>query len=303
MRAMVFAAGLGTRLRPLTEELAKPAVPVLHRPLVGYALDRLRRAGATDVVVNVHHRAEDVERAAGAGVVFAREERLLGTGGGLANAVHVQSRSLGRDLDRDELLVAFNSDIVFDADLEAAIAHHRTLGAFATMVLRADPEVARYGAIEIDASGVVRRLLGAPDAIPGLRPLMFTGVHVLSARAIADLPDEGCVIREGYRRWLDRGESIAGFEDARPWRDLGTPREYLAANLDLARGALRWPGHAPAAIHPSARVEGEVVDCVVGERAEIARGVRLERCVVWPGTPVRADARDAILIPGSIVPA
>jgi mannose-1-phosphate guanylyltransferase len=308
-RAMVFAAGLGTRLRPLTEYLPKPAIPVLHRPLCWYALDHLRRSGVEHAVLNLHYLGDALERALasapplpGLEIALVREERLLGTGGGLRNAARVQSERLGRALAEDELFVAFNGDILFAPDLERAVAVHRALGAIATMVLRADPAVEHYGPVEVDGAGRVRRILGEPRSHAGSSTaLVFTGVHVLSARAIEDLPEQGCIIRQGYQRWLARGEVVAGVVDGSPWRDLGTPHHYLAANLELATGILLWPGVDPAqAIDPRARLDGSssVDRCVVGPGATIFAGVRLSRCVVWPGVEVRRSARNAVLFPG-----
>lgn len=302
MRAMVFAAGLGTRLRPLTDVLPKPVIPLLHRPLCAYAIEHLARNGATHVVLNTHHLADRVERALAGSptpLAFAREPRLLGTGGGVKNAIAHQSRVLGSPLAADELVVAFNGDILFAPDLARAIALHRSRDAYATMILRADPDAARYGAIELDHEDRVRRLLGQPD-LAGLRPFMFTGVHVLSARAIADLPDEGCIVRQGYRGWVARGEVVLGHVEASPWRDLGTPREYLAASLDLLHG----PAPGPA-IHPGALVDpaASLEDAVVGEGARVGAGVTLRRVIVWPGTRVRESAQDAILFGESVVEA
>lgn len=298
MLGMVFAAGLGTRLRPLTDAVPKPAVPLLNRPLASYSLERLAALGIARIAINTHHLGEVAMRElsrhlpAGVDVTFVHEPALLGTGGGLRNA---WGRLGG------EPIVVMNGDILFWPDLEGALALHRRLDAIATVVLRPDPRARELGALEIDGEGRVRRLLGAPDFGGPLRELMFTGVHVLSPRAFADLPERGCIIRTSYRRWVDEGEVVGGFVDESPFRDLGTPAEYLRANLDLLRGALRWPGVAPRGVlvHESARVgEGaRLSEVVVGEGARIEAGVSLERVVVWPGTHVAGDARDAVLAP------
>lgn len=304
VRAMVFAAGLGTRLRPLTDLLPKPVVPLLHRPLAWYALDHLRRAGVVHAVLNTHHLGELVERELrrapaleGLEMRFAPEPELLGTGGGVRAAVALQARAVGA-LGDDDLVIAFNGDIFFAPDLARAVAHHRRHDAYATMILRADPAAQRYGAIEIDEAGRVRRMLGKPDGPGDLRAMMFTGVHVLSARAVADLPERGCIVRQGYQRWLER-EVIAGYVEDGPWRDLGTPREYLAANLDLLEGRVRWPGiedPRALAIDPSAKVASDAIveTSVVGAGAVVAGGVELRRSVVWPGTAVRESATERI---------
>lgn len=310
MRAMVLAAGLGTRLRPLTLERPKPAVPVANRPLAWFAIDHLARAGATRVVLNTHHLAgvlrAELEGSAPRGVelVLLHEETLLGTGGAMANA----REALIGDGAGDEPVVVMNGDILFAPDLAAAIATHVRLGAVATMVLRSDPDAARYGAIEIDAEGRVRRLLGTPEDAGGpLSTYMFTGVHVLSARAFDDMPREGCVVRHAYRKWVDEGAIVAGHVDESPWLDLGTPAAYLEANLAIARGALRWPGIVPgdgaSVVAGSASIgAGAIVsEAVIGEGARIAPGVRVSRSVVWSGASVDRDAIGAIVSTSHVV--
>ena len=295
---MVLAAGLGTRLRPLTEELPKPAVPVANRPLLAHALDVVRARGGERVVVNAFHLADrlaTVARAHGEGldVHVLREGTLLGTGGGIRNA-----RELLLERGADTVVV-LNSDILFEPDLGAAMETHRRLGAIATMVLRSDPEAARYGAIEIDETARVRRLLGDPSEVPvPTLPFMFTGVHVLSRAAFADLPESGCIVRHAYRSWVDRGAVVAGHVDESPWRDLGTLEAYLEANLAAARDA------GGALVAPSARLgRGATLrEVVVGEGAEIGAAVTLERTVVWAGARVFWDLRDAVVTPSRVVP-
>lgn len=305
MHGMVFGAGLGTRLAPLTEALPKPAAPLMNRPLACWSLERLRAAGVTRCAVNTFHLAEMAEQTIGSqlpeglSVEFVREAKLLGTGGGMKNAL----RALGPT---DEPIVVMNGDIFFWPDLEGALALHRALGAVATMVLRPDPRAAKLGAVDIDASGRVRRLLGAPECREPLRTMMFTGVHVLSPEAIADLPDEGCVVRHAYRNWIDGAAVVAGFVDGGAWRDLGTPAEYLRAHLDLLRGELTWPGLEipPDGVYRGrdTRTEGATLrEVVLGEGARVAPGVTLERAVVWPGTTVEQSGADLVAAPHAIV--
>lgn len=293
MRGMVFAAGLGTRLRPLTDVLPKPVVPLLNRPLASYALERLAALGVREVAINTHHLGAVVERELaghmpeGVNGRFVHEPSLLGTGGGLRNALGTS----------DEPVVVMNGDIFFWPDLDGAIALHERLGAIATVVLRRDPRARQLGALEVDGEGRVRRLLGRPENVAApLEELMFTGVHVISPRGLRELPADGCIIRHSYRRWIDEGKVVGGFVDEGAWRDLGTPTEYLRANMDLLSGTLRWPGAREAVLGEAG--EGARLDeAVVGRGARIEAGVRLERVVVWPGVRVTEDAREAILAP------
>ena len=294
MRAMVLAAGLGTRLRPLTEERPKPAVPFGLRPLVCETLDVLHRFGVREVAINVHHLADrmaalvDPHLPPGMSARYLHEPVLLGTGGALANAAAWL-------VEPGAPVIVMNSDIVFAPDLHAALERHRALDAIATMVLRPDPEAQRLGAIDVDDDGRVRRLLGKPSADSAWGPLherMFTGVHVLSPRAFTDFPSEGCVIRSAYRKWIDEGAVVAGITELAPWKDLGTLAAYLEANVALAE----------ARVHPSARVAAgaRLRHVVIGEGARVD-DVSLERVVVWPGATVSEDLHDAIVTPERVV--
>lgn len=308
VRAMILGAGLGTRLRPLTERLPKPAVPFFDRPLAAHGLRLLADAGITDVVVNAHHLGAALEPALrpfvppGVTLEVVIEATLLGTGGGVRNALSAQSARLGPPGD-DEPILLVNGDVLFAPDLRAALAHHRAHDALATMVVRAHPDAQRLGAIEIDG-GRVRRILGRPSAAPPAAAHMFTGVHVLSGRALARLPHAGCIIRQGYVPWLEAGETLAARIETAPFRDCGTLAEYRAAHLDVLRGTvpLALTTDARGWIAPDARVFGSVVDCVIGSGAEVPADVRLERCVVWPSEVART-ASNAILALGQVLPA
>ena len=289
---MVLAAGLGTRLRPLTLERPKPGIPYDMRPLACVALDSLAELGIREVVLNTHHLGEMLpplldRHHPGMRLRYVHEPSLLGTGGGIRNAREW--------LDGSEPILILNSDIVFSPDLRGALELHRSLDAMATMVLRPDPDAARFGAIDIDGDGRVRRLLGEPHRSGDFRTFMFTGVHVLSPRALDDLPEEGCIVRHAYRRWVDDDATVvAGFVDESSWQDLGTLERYLEAHVELTKVASRI--HESATIQPDATLAA----CVVGEGARVGPH-RLERCVIWPDAVVEEDLRDAIVTPRTIV--
>jgi NDP-sugar pyrophosphorylase family protein len=129
---------------------------------------------------------------------------------------------------------------------------------------------------------------------------MFTGVQILSPEAFSAMPESGCVIRSAYRHWVDRGAPVLGVIDASPWADLGTVSEYQRLNLELASGSFTWPGVEPrdGCILPDSREPSSSVRrSVIGPEVDIAAGVQLDRCVVWPGTHVTCSARNAVLTP------
>ncbi len=307
MRAMLFGAGLGTRLRPLTERLPKPVVPFFDRPLAAWALEHLARSGARSVVMNTHYGAARVEAAMSAFVEaaglpvrfgFSREERLLGTGGGLRAAVEREDLRHGRMRD-DDVFVVVNGDILFFPPLERIIAEHRARGAEATMVQRRVDDPFSLGAIEIAPDGRVVAMLEKERVSEGGAPAMFSGVHVFSRPALDRLPRLGCVVRDGYRRWLAEGRRLFGTLAEDPWVDLGTPRAYRDAHLDVLRGERALPGLEARGgwIDASARVASgaTIEESVVGAGATIS-AVRVVRSIVWPGASVLADVEDAIVL-------
>jgi NDP-sugar pyrophosphorylase family protein len=296
---MLLAAGLGTRLRPLTDLRPKPIVPVANRPLAAFAMDYLARSGVQSIVANSHRQPELVESTLNAArpeaveLRFSRETRLLGTGGGLRKAQVLFD-------DPQSPVIVMNGDTLFAPDLDRAQAEHLSRGAVATMILRRSPDARRLGAIGIDQNGWVRSLLGAPHDDRSRESLMFTGVHILAPEGFSALPESGCVIRSAYRHWVDRGAPVLGLVDESPWADLGTVGEYHRLNLALAAGSFRWPGIErrdgciladPLDSSPNVRRS------VIGPEVVIAPGVHLDRCVVWPGSHVTHSATNAVLTP------
>jgi NDP-sugar pyrophosphorylase family protein len=296
---MLLAAGLGTRLQPLTDLRPKPIVPVANRPLGAFAMEHLARSGVRTIVANTHPQPERVESALeaacppGVDLRFSREATLLGTGGGLRNAQPL--------LDDAEAPVAvMNGDTLFAPDLRHAHSEHLARGAVATMILRRTPHPERFGAIGIDNEGWVQSLLGTPSSGRVRESLMFTGVHILAPEAFSAMPESGCVIRTAYRTWVDAGAPVLGIIDESPWADLGSVSEYHRLNLELASGLFTWPGVEPhdgcilpASLVPSANIR----QSVVGADVKVGKGVTLDRCVVWPGTTVTRSATNAVLTP------
>jgi len=234
MKAMVLAAGLGTRLRPLTLDRPKPLVELAGRPVITYNLALLRHHGIREVIINLHHHGDALRAALGDGsrfglhIHYSPEDPLLDTGGAIKNAEAL--------LAPDDFLV-LNGDTVIDLPLDRLIAAHRARAAMATLVLRHDPEQGRYGLVEIDADERVRRFLGAPAASPvPLEPYMFAGVHMLSSRVFRYMPElrPVSITREVYPRMLAEGERLYGFPFAGFWRVIDTADDLARAERVLA---------------------------------------------------------------------
>ncbi len=284
--AFLLAAGHGSRLRPLTLDRPKPLLPMGGVPMLDHALAWVRAHGHTEVLVNAHHLWQQVAAWAesrGVGLQVELPE-ILGTGGGL--------KAAGDRL--AEVFVVVNGDILSDIDL-GALAQAVPPGG-AAMALRADPALGARAPVEADADGVVVRLrdfAGAPGrGIPGTH---FTGIHACS-RALLDRvpPGFACIVRSAYTAALPEGR-IRSLVHRGQWVDIGTPADYLAANLALLDGTMTAPvdiwtqgtrGPAASWIGPGATVAGTVARTVVGARAVVPAGATLTDCVVWDGATV-----------------
>ncbi len=243
MKAMVLAAGLGLRLRPLTDSVPKPLLPLGPYPLLVWNLLLLRRHGVRNVMINLHHLGEQIRRTLGDGsqwrmhLSYSHESVLLGTGGGI--------KRVEGFFDGHPFLV-LNGDTITDLDVSGLVAHHRNQEALATMVLRDDPDVERWGVIETDEADRVLRIHGSgrvareDDPPPSRR--MFAGVHVIEPSLLRHVPREGCSsIIDAYVWWLERGAMIAGHVFSGYWSDVGTPERYAQVQRDLDAGIINVP--------------------------------------------------------------
>jgi len=302
---MIVAAGLGTRLRPLTELRPKPALPVRGIPLIAYTLALLARHGVTDVIVNAHHLPDTLMDAArrhcplDMELRFSIEAELLDTGGGIRRVADFLRQS-------DPCLIVAG-DMLLDADLSALVASHRERRDAWTMLLRAgDPREKAFGTIGVDSENRVRRIGTRHDFGGEHRAGLYAWANVVAARAFDSLPERE--IFSHFDGWIApqlasgatdiRGEIVASDEFV--WEPVGTPAEYLAANLDPNQ--LSYQAAIADAQRAGARIEGDVV---IGAGAELGPGARLQRAVVWDGehVPAGLDASDGVFAGGAFHPA
>lgn len=234
MKAMVLAAGLGERMKPLTWNRAKPALPLLNRPSMLHLLEHLARNSVTQVAINLHYHPETIRAlepemsALGLRVSFSEEPTILGTAGGLKKA---------QEFLVDGSLIMVNSDFVTDCPLLLAMDFHRETGAMATLVLTPYVEGTEYGAVEMDESGRILRIAGRPGADTRKPRYHFTGIHLLDPAIFDEIPGgvKSEINREIYPRLIERGVRISGYVHRGFWRELGTPERYLQGSLDLLK--------------------------------------------------------------------
>jgi mannose-1-phosphate guanylyltransferase len=314
MHVAVLAAGLGTRLRPLTDLVPKTLMPVLNRPLLGVILAQVEAAGFLQVAVNTNHLAEQVQRFLTGrpwsfNLSISPEPELLGTGGGL--------RQLGEIL-KGEKFLALNGDILTDLDLGAIYRSHRQ-EAVTTLVLHDCPP---FNNVWIDGQGHLAGVGERPAAAAG-PPLAYTGVQVVGRRMLDYLPPGGHYdLVSAWRQALAAGERIDTMVvTGHFWQDLGTPESYLTAHQRLLRdaapalarylGPLTDPLVGPGSfIDAGAQFGGGVSlgaqvrigagahlrHTVVWDGAVIDPGVELQECIVAAGVRVSRGARGEVLV-------
>jgi NDP-sugar pyrophosphorylase family protein len=292
-RALILAAGLGTRLRPLTDERPKPLVEVCGRPLIMHALQLLAHAGVTEAAINSHwlhpllpRALGDVVDVDGARIAlgFSYEPVALGTGGGLRGLARVFPLADG------EHVIVANADALIDLHAAGLLAQGQNDdAALATLVLKSVPDVERWGAIGTNDDDRIVTFAGRVPAQGDVaRERMFCGWHCLSPRTLSILPDvtraengtvtgeESCINKEGYPRWLQRGATLRGFDHAGFFFDVGNAARLWEANRLMLSGDVAFAHLTPFArfreprprvfVHPTARVAANatlVGPCVV----------------------------------------
>ena len=314
MKAMILAAGYGTRLRPVTYSMPKPLAPVCNRPLIAWAIDSVLAAGVSEVVVNLHHLPEELEAylrgefGSRLTLHFSFEEEILGTGGGIRKV---------RDLleDADEFLLV-NGDTIQFPPWQELIAERRKHDSLAALSLRPAPEGDRFTPVYFQDQRVTG--FGSGEGAP----VMFAGAHVISSRIFHHLPDRpfSGIVEHAYQPLLEsKQEAIAGVVSDGLWFDVGTPRRYVAASHALREATIA--GQLPVApgsqiagdsiVHSTAygtamrsslgsrsTINGRVTDSVIWDECFVGERVTLERCVVANATRIEEGTyRDVLIVP------
>ena len=312
MKAMVMAAGLGTRLRPLTEVLPKPMVPIANRPVLHHLLNLLVRHDVREVGINLHVLPELIQAyfgdgsALGMSIRWSEEKELLGTAGG--------TKKLEDFWGREAILVT-SGDGLHEIDVTALLGHHRRTGALATLAVKPVDDPSSYGVVILDRDTRVRGFQEKPRRDEARSDLANCGVYVIEPELLDRIPD-GTFADFGEQIWpalVAAGEPLYGYTTMAYWNDVGGLDELRNSILDAVAGRVRVeiPGEeiAPGVwaeegceVHSSATVEGPVVlgrnvvieaDALIRGPAAIGADSRVGR---------GAAIRSAALLPGSLVP-
>ena len=327
---MILAAGMGERMWPLTEERAKPSLPLINRPMIAHVLEHLARHGIDEAMINLHYQPESIRgligdgRKAGVRVHYSDEPVILGTAGGLKKAEEF--------LKGAGTFFMLNSDSIGNCDLSAALKKHREASALATMVLVPQDPKLGYSTVEMDQGDRIVRIAGNPPGgpDPASGKYFFAGIHVFEPEVFDSIPAGKSEINSDiYPRLIASGRVIRGYVHTGLWKELGSPRLYLEGSLALLRGG-KDPGLSPlqhsegvyldkvplptgvvieppvyigrgATLGADSALQGGVV---VGRQATIGKGCSIRSSLVWDGARVGDGARlsECIVTSGVAVP-
>jgi len=311
VKAMVLAAGKGTRLYPLTGEIPKPMAPIAGTPIIQHIFELLAEAGTQEVHVNVCYLADalleaygETSTVQGMDVHLSREEELRGTAGGVKRL----------EGNFDDTFVVIMGDALTDIDVGEVVAFHKEKGALATIALKRVEDTSEYGVVELGPAGNILGFQEKPDPEEAVSNLANTGIYVFEPGVFDYIPKDTFFdfAKDVFPRLLEAGENFVGYEGDFFWSDIGNLEAYREAHHAVLSGQVRvrvsgerwgeslWVGE-DARIHPSADLEGRVAvggDVLIGSDATLSGDV-----TIGSGCRVRPDAtiKRSILLPGAIV--
>ena len=307
MKAMILAAGLGTRLEPLNRVRPKSLFPVVNRPLLGVIIEQLKGLGVNEIIINVHHLAEKVEDFVhnerwGLKVEVRFEPEILGTGGGIKNC---------SDFFQDvPFFLVVNSDIYHTFDLRPPLNYHIKANNLATLVLYDNPFFNQVG---VDRAGRIVSIRGeevqrsySPPSI-----MTFTGIHIISAELLGYLPPSGYFdIVQLYVDLARRGEGISGYKlEGGYWRDIGRIEDYWALHRDLLGKQGETVLHPTAYVGEGVRMEAVVCvgretyigaesvikDSILWDEVVVEEGAIVEECIVGDRVKIGGQHKGEVL--------
>jgi mannose-1-phosphate guanylyltransferase len=307
MKAMVLAAGLGTRLKPITYEIPKPMVPVLDRPVMAHITGMLERQGFTDLIANLHYYPETIREYFGDRLTYRFEEELLGTAGGVRNV---------KDFFGDDPVVIVSGDALTDTDLNDLVDRHNRAGGIATLTVKKVDDTREYGVVIHDSDGRIQGFQEKPDPAEALSDLGNCGIYCFSPEIFDYFPDRPFVdwANDVFPTLLENDVPFYIHEIDDYWNDVGSLAELRQGTWDALGGALGlgvtgeqvaegvtvgegssldgvevvegpiWVG-AGVTLGADVKLIGPVA---IGDGASIGAGAALRDTIVFPGTEVAA---------------
>jgi mannose-1-phosphate guanylyltransferase/mannose-1-phosphate guanylyltransferase/phosphomannomutase len=309
MKAMVLAAGLGTRLRPLTYEITKPMVPVLDRPVMEHIVELLSKHSFDQVIANLHYFPDTIREYFGERISYHYEPELLGTAGGVRACA---------DFFGDEAFLVISGDALTDIDLGAFAARHADAGGIATLAVKQVSDTREYGVVLHDRDGRVTGFQEKPDPEEALSDLGNCGIYMFNPAIFDYFPERPFAdwAKDVFPALLENDVPFHIHAVGEYWNDIGSLSELREGTFDALRGELHleiegqevspgvivagasplredteiegavWIGH-DVRIGAGVRLMGPVV---LGDGATVGAGAQLRSCIVFPGTDVAAES-------------
>ncbi len=265
MKAMVLAAGLGTRLRPLTYEITKPMVPVLDRPVMEHILDLLKRHGFDEVIANLHYFPDSIKEYFGDRISYRVEEELLGTAGGVRAC---------RDFFGGEPFLVISGDALTDIDLGALAARHSEAGGMATLAVKKVPDTREYGVVLHDREGRITGFQEKPSPDEALSDLGNCGIYVFSPEIFDYFPERPFAdwAQDVFPALLENDVPFHIHEIDEYWNDVGSLTELRQGTFDALGGELHLEMEG-SEVQPGVTVAGDTDPA----RRRDRRGSRVDR--------------------------
>ncbi|HEX4717442.1 MAG TPA: NDP-sugar synthase [Thermoleophilaceae bacterium] len=306
MKAMVLAAGLGTRLRPLTFEIPKPMVPVLDRPVMAHIVDLCRRQGFDQLIANLHYFPDTIREYFGDGLEYRYEEELLGTAGGVRNV---------RDFFGEDPVVVISGDALTDIDLNKLLEHHKSAGGIGTLTVKQVEDTREYGVVLHDNDGRISGFQEKPHPDEALSNLGNCGIYCFSPQVFDYFPESDFVdwANDVFPVLLDNDVPFYIHEIDEYWNDVGSLDELRSGTFDALEGSLHIDVAGDEVAEGVKVADGASLpeDCEaqgpiwIGRDVQIGSGVRLMGpVVIGDASKIGANValRDSIVFPGTEVP-
>ncbi|MDA8235139.1 MAG: NDP-sugar synthase [Clostridia bacterium] len=314
MKAMVMAAGVGTRLEPLTYEVPKPMVPVVNRPVMEHIIGLLQQHGITDIIANTYYLPGRIKeyfgdgRDFGVNLHYSQETKLMGTAGGVKN----------NQWFLDDTFVVVSGDALTDINLRRLIDFHKSRAALATIALKRVEDVSKFGVVITDETGRIRSFQEKPKQEEALSDLVNTGIYVFEPEIFKLIPD-GEVYDFGKQLFpllVNLNAPFYGWPIDDYWCDIGSLETYREANFDVLMGRVKVniPGEIDGQgiwledgvqVHNSAQLIGKIMlgrqviiepdvtlagKVIIGPKCVIKKGSVIQDSIIWANTIVEENA-------------
>jgi len=319
LKAMVLAAGVGTRLDPLTTQIPKPLVPVANRPVMEYIVNLLVQHGFTQISVNLHHLPDSIENYFGDGsrlgvkINYLFEKNLSGDAGGVRGCMEHLS---------DSTFVVIMGDLLTDANISYLVEQHRKMKALATIALKPVKDVSQFGVAVLDDQGWIKEFQEKPHPNEARSNLASTGIYIFEPAIFDFIPRTGVYGfgKQLFPQLIKEKQPVLGLSIESYWSDVGTFTQYRQSNFDVLNGKFAtkllgiqtdggqfrlWQGDN-AKVDPTSSIEGNVLlgnnsvikghakiigNVVIGDDCIIEEGALIQDTVIWSGSCVGRHAK------------